>query len=182
MDQQGIQLMPKSIIQARNGKESKQQRGTGCLSKLRELCVAEPPTWKHMQMYLLHTTSFCLYLFPCLSVSLLYTNVARSRFAIGQGGSGCSARNFTDYTAEFLLTRGEYAMLGYSWCGCTNGEQMRPRAKEWDMEFGEPIGARGTSTACVETGTNTGVFRREYTKATVEWDCGTGHGTITPKK
>lgn len=76
MDQDGIQLMPKSIIQAHNGKGSKQQRGPGCLNKLRELCVAEPSSWKHMQMY-----------------------------AIGQGGSGCSDRNFTDYTAEFLLTR-----------------------------------------------------------------------------
>ena len=56
MDQKGIQLMPESIIQARNGKESKQQRGDGCLRKLRELCVDEPPTWKHMQMYAIGQT------------------------------------------------------------------------------------------------------------------------------
>lgn len=59
---------------------------------------------------------------------------------------------------------------------------MRPRAKEWDRDFGVPTGTRGTLTACAETASGTGVFRREYTKATVEWDCGTGHGTITPKK
>ena len=97
MDGKGMQLMPESVIQAHNGKPSKFQQGAGCESKLRALCVEQPPSWKHMQMY-----------------------------NIGQGGSGCTAQNFTDYTAEFLLTRGAYAMLGYSWCGCTNGEQMRP--------------------------------------------------------
>ena len=33
----------------------------------------------------------------------------------------------------------------------------------------EPTGAQGTKTACAETGTGTGIFRREYTKGTVEW-------------
>lgn len=32
--------------------------------------------------------------------------------------SRASAGNFTDYTAEFLLTRGPYAVIGYSWIGC----------------------------------------------------------------
>ena len=27
---------------------------------------------------------------------------------------------------------GPYAILGYSWCGCTNGNESRPRAREWD--------------------------------------------------
>ena len=51
-------------------------------------------------------------------------------------------------------------MLGYSWCGCTNGQQMRPRAKEWDGDFGEPLGVcketapgsvRRTSTCSLAT-------------------------------
>lgn len=37
----------------------------------------------------------------------------------GNNFDGVTARTFTDYTAEFLLTRGPYAMLGYSWCGCS---------------------------------------------------------------
>jgi hypothetical protein len=69
------------------------------------------------------------------------------------------------------------AMLGYSWCGCTNGDQARPRAKEWDEDFGKPV----NGAACAETGTNTGVFKREWTKATVQWDCSTGRGSLTPK-
>ena len=43
-------------------------------------------------------------------------------------------------------------MLGYSWCGCTNGQQMRPRAKEWDGDFGEPLGV------CKETAPGSGVY------------------------
>lgn len=97
-----------------------------------------------------------------------------------EGGKGATPQNFTDYTAQFLLTRGPYAMLGYSWCGCTNGAQMRPRAEEWDEEFGEP-----TAGACKETGADTGVFTREWTAATVQWDCnaspGSAYGKITRK-
>ena len=148
MDGQGMQIMPQSVIQARNepGKANKNQQGGGCLRKLRQLCVPKPTQWNKMQMY-----------------------------NIGQGGKGVSAQNFTDFTSEFLLTRGPFAMLGYSWSGCTSGEQMRPRAKEWDMEFGEPAGA------CAETGKGTGVFERSYSKASVQWDCNAGHGSIIPK-
>merc|ERR1711879_419574 len=35
--------------------------------------------------------------------------------------------NATDLTAEFLLTRGPYAWIGYGWEGCTHGDQERPR-------------------------------------------------------
>merc|ERR1712039_178209 len=119
---------------------------TTCKSTLRSLCVAKPSTWNKLQMY-----------------------------NIPSGGTGVTPAGFTDYTAEFLLTRGPYAILGYSWCGCTNGEQARPRAKEWDMDFGEPADG---GAACAETGEDTGVFERKYSKATVQWDCASGHGKI----
>ena len=84
--------------------------------------------------------------------------------------------NATDLTAEFLLTRGEYAWLGYGWVGCTNGEEQRPRPAAWDVDYGSPLGS------CTETVPNaSGVFRREWTKATVTWDCHTGHGAIAMK-
>ena len=35
--------------------------------------------------------------------------------------------------------------------------------------------------ACAETGNGTGVSQRQWTKASVEWDCNKGHGTITRK-
>merc|ERR1712083_442004 len=104
-----------------------------CRQTLRSLCMPKPKSWKRMQMY-----------------------------NIPKGGSGVTPAGFTDYTAEFLLTRGPYAILGYSWCGCTNGQQSRPRAKEWDEDFGEPIGG----LACTETGEDTGSFQRRWSKAT----------------
>ena len=80
-------------------------------------------------------------------------------------------------SAEFLLTRGPYAYLGYSWCGCTDGAQTRPRAREWDeSDVGEPVGG----AACAEVG-DSGVFKREWTHATVFWNCSTGHGQIDRK-
>lgn len=33
-------------------------------------------------------------------------------YNVPNGGNGATTQNFTDYTAEFLLTRGPYAMLG----------------------------------------------------------------------
>ena len=73
-------------------------------------------------------------------------------------------------TAEFLLTRGPYAWIGYGWLGCSG---TRPRPNLWDTDFGgEPEGT------CAETGTHTGVFVRQYPKATVQWDCNAGQGSI----
>ena len=72
-------------------------------------------------------------------------------------------------------------MLGYSWYGCT-GSAMHgggaspdpPRATEWDVDFGEPTGP------CKQSST-TGVFEREWGKATVSWDCNAGKGDIKMK-
>ena len=124
-----------------------------CQQTLRALCVPKPATWNKMQLY-----------------------------NIPNGGEGVSPAAFTEYTAEFLLTRGPYALLGYSWCGCTNGQHARPRAKEWDEDFGEPAGG----AACRETGPGTGIFQRLWKKGTmaqqqqyrVQWDCNKGKGAI----
>ena len=94
-------------------------------------------------------------------------------YNVPHGGTGCGPQCFTDYTAEFLLTRGPYAMLGYSWCGCTNGAQMRPRASEWDEDFGLPV-----DSVCSETSPGSGIFKRSWSKADVVWDCNAGHGRI----
>merc|ERR1719301_98037 len=88
------------------------QNITQCKQTLRALCVPKPTSWNRMQMY-----------------------------NIPKGGAGVTPAGFTDYTAEFLLTRGPYAILGYSWCGCTNGNEERPRAVEWDEDFGVPHGS-----------------------------------------
>ena len=49
-----------------------------------------------------------------------------------------------------------------------------PRATEWDVDFGSPSGSCKASSA-------DGVFTRDWTKATVTWDCATNKGEIKMK-
>lgn len=77
--------------------------------------------------------------------------------------------------AEFLLTRGEFAWLGYSWSGC-KATGAFPRPAEWDVDYGGK-----PSAPCTETGFSTGIFRRGYPKATVQWNCHLGKGEVTMK-
>ena len=93
----------------------------------------------------------------------------------GLPSTGVNESTFTDYTIEFLLTRGPYAGIGYSWSGCTSA--AAPMAKEWLEDFGEPVGG----APCAETGRGSGVFEREWTKARVRWDCNSGRGSLTRK-
>lgn len=64
-----------------------------CKAMLRRQCQPKPSSWNKMQLYTIEKN--------------------------GDNFAGVTAKIFTDYTAEFLLTRGPYAMLGYSWCGCS---------------------------------------------------------------
>ena len=61
--------------------------------------------------------------------------------------------------------------------GCNTAEVAKYlRPKEGDIDYGEP-----TDDYCTETAPNSGVFVREWTKASVRMDCNTWKGTITPK-
>jgi len=117
-----------------------------CKTILTSLCTPSPSAWNRYQLY-----------------------------EIPGGGFGFSPQTFTDYTAEFLLTRGPYALIGYTWFGCTNGATENPRAPEWDDEYGAPL------NTCSETTTGSGVFTREWEGATVSWNCNSQHGSITKK-
>ena len=95
-------------------------------------------------------------------------------YNIPSGGEHTSAENVTDYTAEFLLTRGPYGSGTYSWCGCTNGRDMRPRVKEWDHDYpgyGEPT----NGAVSTETSTGSGVFE-------CEWSLRLCSGIATPRR
>ena len=48
-------------------------------------------------------------------------------------------------------------------------------------EFNEDYGEPTDGTLCKETATNSEVFTREYSKATVQLDCKAWKGTITKK-
>eukprot|EP01043_Picozoa_sp_COSAG02_P008110 COSAG02_NODE_253_length_26942_cov_80.561152_2_plen_587_part_00 len=49
---------------------------------------------------------------------------------------------------------------------------MRPYANEWNIDFGEPL------NVCKETREGSGVYERKWSRATVQWDCASGHGQI----
>ena len=88
--------------------------------------------------------------------------------------------------AQFLLVRQEYAYIGYSWMGCVKpngfvqgnatGWEGYPRPKEVDADYGVPVDA-----TCKETAEGTGVFTREWSKATATMNCNTYTGTIKIK-
>ena len=80
--------------------------------------------------------------------------------------------------ASFLLVRGPYAWLGYSWVGCNDGDSA-PVAYErppgLDTDYGAPLGL------VTETAPGSGVFTREWSKATVKLDCNSWSASIQRK-
>lgn len=69
--------------------------------------------------------------------------------------------------AIFLLSRGDYSWMGYAWWGCGPPAQFT-RPSFFDEDFGVPLGG-----PCFETGSGSGVFVRNYSKADVAMDCNT---------
>jgi hypothetical protein len=132
--------------------KTRQIPATQCASTLREWCTPDPAPWQVAHVY-----------FVC---PMEMANASTAR----------------DATAEFLLTRGYFAWIGYSWMGCfpmpthapfKNGTWLRPRPVLWDADYGgRPTGP------CKETAPASGVFRRAYPNAEVEWNCNTGSGDI----
>lgn len=87
-------------------------------------------------------------------------------------GNHTTLPNLDQDLAMFLLLRGDYAFLGTGWVGCGHVAIFPDVLKS---DFGVPSGF------CEETGANSGVFTREWTKAKVSMDCNTYKGTITMK-
>ena len=120
-----------------------------CAATLREeWCVDEPEPWKRPTSYLMRPPE----------VAKVGPAVARERE--------------TQATAQFLLTRGHFAWIGFfDWQSLANW----PRPPEWDTDFGVPDGQ------CAETAPGSGIFERGWSKATVTWDCHAAKGKITMK-
>jgi hypothetical protein len=82
----------------------------------------------------------------------------------------------TEDLATFLLVRGDYAWIGYSWIGCSS--EARPdtpsglyyRPAELDLDYGVPQGT------CTQEGS---VFKRSYSNADVLFDCDSYKASIT---
>ena len=78
--------------------------------------------------------------------------------------------------ASFLLVRGAFAWIGYTWSQCWGwsghkGEYFL-RLDEFDYDVGEPL------ELCRETAQGSGVWERRWSKATVSVDCSSMNATI----
>ena len=87
-------------------------------------------------------------------------------------GDHATLPNFAQDLAVFLLLRGPFAYLGFGWSGCN---VVTAFPDELKADVGEPTGF------CAETAPNSGVFTREWSKATVTMDCNSYVGTVTPR-
>jgi hypothetical protein len=88
--------------------------------------------------------------------------------------SGRNLPNVTGDLATFLLARGDYAWIGYGWIGCApTVEYYRP--PELDVDYGVPL------DVCVKADSRGSFFKRNYTKATVTFDCETMDAKIEMK-
>ena len=87
-------------------------------------------------------------------------------------GDHATLPNLMQDLAAFLLLRGPYAYLGFGWSGC-NVVTAFPAVLKTDL--GAPQGF------CSETAPGSGVFTRDWEKATVALDCNTYVGTVSPK-
>ena len=120
--------------------------GASCANSLRSLCTAESPAQTRLMKY-----------------------------AFSPGGCKGDPSNLTyplQDIANFLLSRGPYALIGHGWLGCSRTYEV-PDQLNWD--YGEPTGL------CSETAPNSGIFTRDWTKASVQMDCNTWTPTITLK-
>lgn len=86
--------------------------------------------------------------------------------------------------ASFLLVRGDYGWLGYGWLGCTSdsvpgagGPAPYAFPPELKADYGIP------TERCSETNPGvSGVFSRQWSKASVSFDCNAWTGTVTPSE
>jgi hypothetical protein len=96
--------------------------------------------------------------------------------------SGGKLTNPSMDLAVFLAARGNYSWLGYGWMGCGCGWEfdgkmpcdIYQRPEGTDLDYGTP------TALCSET--DSGVFTREWTKASVSVDCNTYTSEIKMKK
>ena len=100
-------------------------------------------------------------------------------FGLGTWEKNGTLRYGEQEIAAFLIIRGPSAFIGYGWEGCTDQYAVPfPRPHALDVDYGAPVDPRGV---CTETSPGSGVFVREFTKASVTMDCGAWHGSITMK-
>jgi len=91
--------------------------------------------------------------------------------------------NLTNDLVTFLLVRGDYAWIGYTWSGCSSGSEPAGGGghpyefpTEFKRDYGVPLGQ------CLETGNKSNVFQRQFSKVVVTMNCETYTARIDMKK
>ena len=122
-----------------------------CAATLRKLCAADSPAQTRAMIY-----------------------------SFGPGGCNhapsLKVLDFDADLANFLLVRGPHAWLGHGWLGCSqdySAATTGANGAALNADYGEP------SALCAETAAGSGIFTREWTKATVQMDCNAWKPTIT---
>jgi hypothetical protein len=91
---------------------------------------------------------------------------------------GCTSLNPANLTAplhdvvNFQLVRGPWAFLGSGWQGC-NPALKWEFPPELNADFGVPVGS------CAELPRGSGIFVRNFSRASVQMDCSNWAPTIT---
>ena len=131
------------------------------------------------------TTDECISYFKtaCAPNSDIQTNAVLFQFTKQPNGKQFPLITPTQDLASFLLVRGPYAWLGYSWLGCSSGAeppgaggQAYELPDALNVDYGEPVGL------CQSQGQGSSVFTRTWTKATVSFDCNTLRGDIVMRE
>ena len=150
-------------------------RGTGARSALVNDTVPNPSTKEkciafHRQECTATSNS---------QTSAYIFELTRNAFHYPFGENGKTALPWPEQdTASFLLTRGKFAWIGHNWMGCMSNDDWIPylRPAQLDVDYGTPVDA-----LCTETAPNSGIFKREWSKADVTMDCNTWEATIAMK-
>lgn len=114
-----------------------------CAANLREYCNASGPLHTRAMMYGLSGAGDKDMVYNWTTISDLAQDVA-----------------------NFLLVRGDHAYLACGWAPCA--DKIGWNTTLFDADYGEPV-----DEICHESATNSSVFVREYSKATVQMDCTT---------
>lgn len=102
--------------------------------------------------------------------SSFYNATTYHRFTIVDHSNPANLTQFDEDLATFMLLRGPFAWLGYGWIGCSVPYAFPDALK---ADYGEPTGL------CAETAPNSGIFERQWSKASVRMDCNTYTGSVT---
>lgn len=76
-------------------------------------------------------------------------------------------------TSPSTQVRGDYAWLGHGWIGCADAYPLPPQLT---VDYGVPL-----TTDYNETAPSSGVFSREWSGASVRFDCNSWVGTVSLK-